>query len=253
MELKGKTALITGGARVGRAVIEALAARGCDVVITYRGSKDSAEKTAEKARALGAEAWTVRCDVTKTADLEKLAKTVETIGRLNVFVHMASPYLEVDPKTLEKRKNGNLAVDEQWRESLDSEARAGFWLSLRLAGLMRKSGGGRVINFSDWLPASERVRYLQYPTYYVAKAAVKASTEYLALALAPDILVNAIAPGPIQGPDKLTKAEIKKVEEATPLKRWGGASEIAKAVLYLIDSDFTTGETIRVDGGRHLL
>jgi NAD(P)-dependent dehydrogenase (short-subunit alcohol dehydrogenase family) len=89
--------------------------------------------------------------------------------------------------------------------------------------------------------------------YYVAKSGVIALTEALALELAPDnILVNAIAPGPIVAPPELTADERKAVEDATPLGRWGGELEIVKAVLALIDSDFTTGETIRIDGGRHV-
>ena len=118
---------------------------------------------------------------------------------------------------------------------------------------MRRSGGGRIINFSDWTASSGRPRYRGYLSYYVAKTAVIGLTEGLALELAPDnILVNAIAPGPIVAPDGLTDEERRAVEEATPLGRWGGAGEIAKAVLALLDSDFVTGETLRVDGGRHM-
>ena len=89
--------------------------------------------------------------------------------------------------------------------------------------------------------------------YYVAKAAAIALTEALALELAADhILVNTIAPGPILAPPGTSDEEIDKVEQATPLGRWGGEIEIAKAILMCLDSDFITGETIRVDGGRHL-
>ena len=118
---------------------------------------------------------------------------------------------------------------------------------------MRARGGGRIINFSDWVARSGRPRYTGFVPYYVAKAGVIALTEALALELAGDnILVNAIAPGPILAPPETSDAEFKAVEEATPLGRWGGEREIVKAVLALIDSDFITGETIRVDGGRHL-
>jgi len=88
--------------------------------------------------------------------------------------------------------------------------------------------------------------------YYTAKAGVNALTEVLALELAPEILVNSIAPGPILAVTGMTKKEQQEVIKATPLKRWGGADEIAKAVLFLIETDFVTGEHIRVDGGRHL-
>jgi NAD(P)-dependent dehydrogenase (short-subunit alcohol dehydrogenase family) len=101
--------------------------------------------------------------------------------------------------------------------------------------------------------ASGRPRYKGYVAYYVAKAGVKALTEALALELAADgILVNAIAPGPILAPPGTSADEHAAVEKATPLGRWGGPGEIAKTVLALIDSDFITGETIRVDGGRHV-
>jgi NAD(P)-dependent dehydrogenase (short-subunit alcohol dehydrogenase family) len=118
---------------------------------------------------------------------------------------------------------------------------------------MRRQGGGRIINFADWLARSGRPAYQGFVAYYVAKAGVIALTEALALELAADqILVNAIAPGPILPPSDLTQHEQQDVAAATPLGRWGGALEIAKAVSTLIESDFITGETVRVDGGRHL-
>jgi NAD(P)-dependent dehydrogenase (short-subunit alcohol dehydrogenase family) len=119
--------------------------------------------------------------------------------------------------------------------------------------LLRRQGGGRIVNFSDWTAGSGRPRYKGFLAYYVAKAGVKALTEALALELAADrILVNAIAPGPILAPPGTSADEHAAVERGTPLGRWGGAEEIVKAVIALIDSDFITGETIRVDGGRHV-
>jgi NAD(P)-dependent dehydrogenase (short-subunit alcohol dehydrogenase family) len=118
---------------------------------------------------------------------------------------------------------------------------------------MRARGGGRIVNVSDWLAVSGRPRYEGYLPYYVAKKAVMGLTEALALELAEDgILVSAIAPGPILAPEGLGPGEIAAVEQATPLGRWGGGQEIARAVVALIDSDFITGETVRVDGGRHI-
>jgi len=118
---------------------------------------------------------------------------------------------------------------------------------------MRAQGGGRIVSFSDWVARSGRPRYKGFLPYYVAKAGVVALTEALALELAVDnILVNAIAPGPIVAPPGTTDEEARSVEQATPLGRWGGEQEIVKVVLALLDSDFITGETIRVDGGRHV-
>ena len=118
---------------------------------------------------------------------------------------------------------------------------------------MRRVGGGRIVNVSDWTAASRRPRYRGFVPYYVAKAGVIALTEALALELAEDqILVNAIAPGPIVAPEGTSEEDVASVEKTTPLGRWGGGVEIAKAVVALVEMDFITGETIRVDGGRHL-
>ena len=143
--------------------------------------------------------------------------------------------------------------EAQWDEGIDVDLKAAYLCARAAISHMRAAGGGRIINFSDWVAASGRPRYPGYLPYYVAKRAIMGLTEALALELASDqILVNAIAPGPIVAPEGTTSDELAKVERATPLGRWGGEIEIAKIVLALIDSDFVTGETIRVDGGRHL-
>ena len=110
-----------------------------------------------------------------------------------------------------------------------------------------------MVHISDWTSASGRPRYKDFSGYYVSKSAVKAVVETLALELAPTIQVNAIAPGPMLPPKGMTAKENAAVRKATPLGRWGGAEEMTKAVLFLIETDFVTGETIRVDGGRHLI
>jgi NAD(P)-dependent dehydrogenase (short-subunit alcohol dehydrogenase family) len=109
------------------------------------------------------------------------------------------------------------------------------------------------VNFRDWIAASGRPRYPGFVAYYVAKRGVIGLTEALALELAPDgILVNAVAPGPILAPEGTSDEELTAVEKATPLGRWGGEAEIVAAVMFLLESGFVTGETIRVDGGRHI-
>lgn len=245
MELAGRVALITGGRRIGAVVASEVARGGADVALVYRRSRAEAEETADSLRALGRRVFLVQADLSRPDSCERVVDdTVNALGRLDVLVNMASIYVQkpVDELTVEDWDN-QLAVDVR-----------GAWLCARAAvPHMRRLRGGRIINFGDWVARSGRPRYTGYLPYYVAKASVIALTEALALELAPDqILVNAIAPGPIVAPEETSDDEFAKVERATPLGRWGGEIEIAKAVLALIDSDFITGETVRVDGGRHL-
>jgi NAD(P)-dependent dehydrogenase (short-subunit alcohol dehydrogenase family) len=173
-----------------------------------------------------------------------VSRAAAAFGRLDILVNMASVYI---PQPFEE-----LTV-AAWSGPIDVDLRASFLCAHAAAPHMRRQGGGRIVNFSDWVAKSGRPRYRGFLPYYVAKAGVIALTEALALELAPDnILVNAIAPGPIVAPLGTSDEERRSVEEATPLGRWGGEIEIAKAVLALLDSDFITGETIRVDGGRHV-
>lgn len=252
MDLEGRVALVTGAARVGRATALMLASSGCRVALVYNRSAKRAEEIAGEVEKAGAECLLLRANLQKPAELETIVPAVQKrFKRLDVLVHMASPYEALKLPQLSATKNGRLAAERPWRESMDVEALAGFWLSLRAAPLMRERGG-RIVLFSDWLPASGRPRYEEFGTYYIAKAAVKAAAEYLALVLAPRVLVNSIAPGPTLPPDAMPKKEREEVARVTPLKHWGGPEEIAHAVRFLIESEFITGECLRVDGGRHL-
>jgi NAD(P)-dependent dehydrogenase (short-subunit alcohol dehydrogenase family) len=175
---------------------------------------------------------------------EVVEQVANTFGRVDILVNMASVYKE--------RLLNDLTVDD-WNANINVDLRAAFLCSKAAIPHMRQQGGGRIVNFSDWLAKSGRPRYPGYLPYYVAKAGVMALTEALALEVAADnILVNAVAPGPILAPPDTSDDESKAVERSTPLGRWGGEGEIAKAVLAFLDSDFITGETVRVDGGRHV-
>ena len=245
MDLTDKTILITGGKRIGAVVARELAARGADVALTYARSKAEAEETAAAVRAAGRKASTFAADLSRPdAAASLIADVVRTFGRLDVLINMASVYVQKPFTTL---------TADDWDAAVNVDLRAAFLCAHAAAPHMKANGGGRIVNFSDWVAKSGRPRYLGYLPYYVAKTGIIALTEALALELAHDnILVNAIAPGPIVAPPGTTDAEAHAVEEATPLGRWGGEMEIAKAVLALLDSDFITGETIRVDGGRHV-
>jgi NAD(P)-dependent dehydrogenase (short-subunit alcohol dehydrogenase family) len=245
VDLTNKVALITGGKRIGRVVARELAARGLDVALSYARSKAEAEQAADEVRAANRRAATFAADLSQPGAAASLvASVVDTFGRLDILINMASVYV--------KKPFADLTAGD-WDANLNVDLRAAFLCAHAAAPHLRAQGGGRIVNFSDWVAKSGRPRYLGYVPYYVAKTGIIALTEVLALELAADnILVNAIAPGPIVAPPGTTEAESRAIEEATPLGRWGGEMEIAKAVLALLDSDFITGETIRVDGGRHV-
>jgi NAD(P)-dependent dehydrogenase (short-subunit alcohol dehydrogenase family) len=245
MELNGRVVLITGGRRVGATVATELARDGADIALVYRSSAVEAGQTASSVRALGRRGTVVQADLQDVDACRRVVdETVEALGRLDVLVNMASAYRQVAFDDL---------TPADWDTQLNTDLRAA-WLCARAAvPHMRRLRGGRIVNISDWTAASARPRYAGYLPYYVAKAGVRALTEALALELASDdILVNAIAPGPIVAPEGMSSEELARVERATPLGRWGGEGEVAKAVKALVASDFITGETIRVDGGRHL-
>jgi NAD(P)-dependent dehydrogenase (short-subunit alcohol dehydrogenase family) len=240
-----RAALITGGRRIGAAVAAALAKAGMDVALSYNTSRAEAEAAAADIAAAGRRAHIARANLANAGDCRALVDgAAAAFGRLDVLVNMASVYSAVPLDDLD---------EHGWDRVIDVDLRASFLCARAAIPHMRRGGGGRIINFADWVAASGRPRYPGFLPYYVAKAGAIALTEALALELASDaILVNAIAPGPIMAPPGTTDEESKAVEAATPLGRWGGAGAIVRAVMFLIETDFVTGETIRVDGGRHV-
>ena len=245
MDLTDKAALITGGRRIGAVVAIELARKGAHVAVVYRASRKEAEETAGTLRSMGRRALVIQADLQQPEGCSRVVEAAVTeFGRLDILVNMASVYREkaLDDLTL-----------EDWDAQMAVDLRAAWLCSHAAIPHMRRGRGGRIVNFSDWVARSGRPRYRGYLPYYVAKAGVIALTEALALELASDqILVNAIAPGPIVAPPGTSAGDAAAVEQATPLGRWGGEIEIAKTVIALVESDFITGETIRVDGGRHV-
>lgn len=245
MQLQGRGALITGGKRIGAAIALDLASRGVDLAIAYNRSRDEADSLAADCRAHGRQVVVVRADLSEPEDCAALVESAAAgLGRLDVLINMASVYRSVP------LADTDAAL---WDAVVNVDLRAAFLCAQAAIPHMRRQGAGRIVNFSDWVAASGRPRYPGYVPYYVAKHGVIGLSEILALELAADqILVNAVAPGPILAPPGTTSEELAAVEAATPLGRWGGEEEIVKAVRFLLESDFVTGETIRVDGGRHV-
>jgi NAD(P)-dependent dehydrogenase (short-subunit alcohol dehydrogenase family) len=212
------------------------------LAIVYRASREAAEKTVASAKAAGVNAIALKADARNADEIEAAVKeTAKALGRLDILINMASTYVKTPNPT-----------EAEWQDAIDSNAKSAFLFSTHAAPIMKERGAGRILNITDWLPIGGRPRYKGYVPYYTSKAAVAALTQSLALELAPEILVNAIAPGPILAPPDFTAEETSRVIEATPLRRWGGGEEIAKTALFLIETEFVTGECIRVDGGRHL-
>jgi NAD(P)-dependent dehydrogenase (short-subunit alcohol dehydrogenase family) len=245
MDLSNRVALVTGGKRIGSVVAVEMARRGADIGLCYNRSRDEAESTADLIKQLGRRVFIRRADLAEAAECEAfINEGAAELGRLDILVNMASIYVAKPFSELTVEEyDANIAVD----------MRSAFICARASWPHMRRAGGGNIINFSDWLARSGRPRYTGYLPYYAAKSGVIGITEALALELAPDrIRVNAIAPGPIVAPPETSQDEFAAVEKATPLGTWGGEKSIADAVLALLSCDFITGETVRVDGGRHI-
>ena len=215
MELTDKVALITGGKRMGLSIATELGSRGVDVALSYSRSREEAEHAAANVRASGRRAEIFQANLAAPEECEALVGAVAgAFGRLDILINMASVYVE--------RPFDELTAAD-WDAAVNVDLRAAFLCARAAVPFFRKQGGGRIINFSDWLARSGRPRYRGYLPYYVAKAGVIGLTEALALELAADnILVNAVAPGPILAPAETTDEEFHAVEQATPLGRWGG-------------------------------
>lgn len=245
MDLSDRVALVTGGKRIGAVVAIAMAKQGANIALCYNRSREEADRTAESVQALGRRAFVRQANLTRASDCEAFVnESASALGRVDILVNMASIYVS--------KPLSELTIEE-YDENIAVDMRSAFICSRAAWPHMRRAGGGNIINFSDWLSRSGRPRYTGYLPYYVAKTGVIGITEALALELAPDkIRVNAIAPGPILAPPETTDDELAAVEKSTPLGSWGGEKAIADAVLALLRCDFVTGETVRVDGGRHV-
>jgi len=243
--VEGKVVLITGGAkRVGATICRRLHRAGASIMLHFRAS-------AGEARLLQAELNHVRANSVALiqADLLDVAKlpslveqTVQTFGRLDALVNNASTFYQT--------AIGEIGM-EDWNDLIGANLQAPLFLSQAAAPALKKSQGA-IVNITD-IHAERPLK--SYVVYSVAKAGLVGLTRSLARELAPDVRVNAVAPGPILWPDEEVFDELarQRIISHTPLKREGTPDDIAKAVQYLLsDAPYVTGETINVDGGRHI-
>lgn len=241
MDLDGKVALVTGaGTRVGRAIAVALGKAGMRIGVHYYGSEKGARQTADEIVAAGSEARTLPGDLTDPATGPRVVEHMSKVfGSLDVLVNSAAVMLRTPV--------GEVLV-EDWDAMFALNLRAPFFLSQSAARAM-KDRGGVIINIAD-LAAFEAWR--NYVPHSITKAGVVQMTRALAHALAPKIRVNAIAPGAVLLPEGATPEFRDKLISTTPLGRIGSPEDVAQAVIYLISADYVTGETLIVDGGRHV-
>jgi NAD(P)-dependent dehydrogenase (short-subunit alcohol dehydrogenase family) len=242
MDIGGKIALVTGSAkRVGRATAIELGRRGARVAIHHRSaaSEADAQETLRLVRQAGGEGAVFQAELTDLAQLDEMFEDLSAeFGSLHILVNNASVFSAA-------------GVDEtsetHWDEQMDSNAKAPFFVAQRAARLMES---GKIINLAD---VAGEIIWPRYMAYSVSKAALIAVTRGLAKSLAPGIQVNAIAPGPVLFPENYSDEQKQSAVERTLLKRAGTSADIVRAVVFLIENDYITGEVLHVDGGRHLM
>jgi NAD(P)-dependent dehydrogenase (short-subunit alcohol dehydrogenase family) len=234
-------AIVTGGAqRLGKAFALTLARRGYSIALHYRGSADEAEHTVREIRDLGVDCLPIRADLTLPEKIDFLFSIVDEFkSPLKVLVNSAAVMPVGDPRELEV---------QDWDSALDLNLRAPFLLSQQAA--KRMTSGGVIVNISD---IGAQKTWSRYASYTVSKAALESLTKLLARSLAPQIRVNAIAPGLVLRSDVVTEEQWDKLVARLPLRRAAQPEEITSALEFLIDNEYITGQTIVVDGGYSLI
>lgn len=237
LPLEGQVALVTGAAkRIGRSIALRLAADGAAVVVNYAHSEAEADELVAQIAASGRRARAWQADVSRQAEVRAMFAAVEKeFGRLDLLVNNAGVFFRAKFAEL---------TEEQWDRILGANLKAQFLCAQAAAPLMRRHGRGRIINISS---IGGLLAWPDYTHYCVSKAGVIMLTRCLARALAPEIMVNSVAPGTIRFPDELPdETQVRR----TPLGRNGSGEDVADAVAFLAQAEFITGQVFVVDGGR---
>lgn len=238
--LEGQVALVTGASkRIGRSIALRLAADGANLAVHYHRSAAAAEGVLGDIGALGRKAVAVQADVSKRSEARQMIAAVEkSFGRLDILVNNVGIFFPAKFQDL---------TEEQWDQVMDANLKSQFFCSQAAAAIMKQQGRGRIINLSS---LGGILPWPGFTHYCVSKAGAIMLTRCLARALAPEILVNSVAPGTIQFSGESPDEEyIRRV----PLHRTGRGDDIAAAVAYLATADFVTGQVLVVDGGRSLV
>ena len=241
MKLTGRVALVTGaGRRVGQVIALALGARGMKVAVHYNGSADGAQDTLDQLAAAGATGRVFHADLsTPDGPARLVAAVAEAFGGIDVLVNSAA--------VMERTPFGEVTV-EQWDTTMAINLRAPFFVAQAAAPHLRKANGA-IVNIAD-LAAYET--WPAYVPHGISKAGVVHMTRSLARVLAPDVRVNGVAPGTVLLPENWDEAADERLRRTTPLARTGTPEDVSATVIFLLESDYITGETVIVDGGRHI-
>ncbi len=241
-------ALVTGSAhRLGKAFALSLARMGYSIALHYHGAEDEAQTTKAEVESFGAQAHLLQADLTDPSQIQNLFNELDLIlqpsnlqrSTFNVLVNSAAVMPVGNPRALELH---------DWDSALDLNLRAPFLVAQQAA--KRMTEGGLIVNITD---IGAQRAWSRYPSYTVSKAGLESLTKLLARALAPEIRVNAIAPGLVLPSDVVTPEQWKKLVDKLPLKRAATLEEITSTLEFLIKNEYITGQTIVVDGGYSLV
>jgi pteridine reductase len=241
-DARAPRALVTGaGRRVGRAIALALGARGMRVGVHYHASAEGAHETADAIARSGGEAVLLQSDLrTPDAPDRLVADAVRALGGIDILVNSAA---------VMERAPIDQVTPDAWDATMALNVRAPFFCARAAAGAMTRpeARGGVIVNIADLAGLESWPAYIPHG---ISKAGVIHMTRALARALAPAVRVNAVAPGAVLLPDTWSEADASRIVATTPLRRLGAPADVARAVLYLVDADYVTGEVLLVDGGR---
>jgi pteridine reductase len=243
MELEGQVAIVTGGGiRLGRAQALALAERGARVVVHYHSSAGPANEVVRHIQDLGGQAIAVQADLGDASVAPQIVeRAVEAFGQADILVNSAAIF---EPGEWDN------TTEQNWDRHFEINLKSPFFLTQAFAKQVGSKRRAHVVNIADWRAVYPGTDHFAYT---LAKAGLVTMTKSLALALAPNIQVNAIAPGLILPPPGRGEGYFEQMASHIPAQRSGSPAEIVKALLFLLDSDFVTGELLHVTGGEHLL
>lgn len=250
-EIRGRTALITGGAkRVGRAVALRLADEGIHVVFTYRTSAADARETKQMLLQKGVRALALPADLTKMEDCRKtVEQALGEFQTVDILINNASQFARMELDALDRDES---EFEQQFEYYARLHMRAPFYLGMRLGLRMKRNGWGRIINLTDRVTLKGQA-YTDWSLYLITKYGLYGASQVLAVELAPEVTVNSIAPGLVIPSPEFTSEDVEELRRQAPLKSGASAETIAEDVLFLIQSESKTGAVILTDGGASLV